>query len=124
MMINGIEHLEKIRKLKGFSQQYMASQLNISQNAYSKIERREKKKISAKTLAEICEVLEIEIETLQNFDPFSGIKRLAGPDLNSELISEILISLKRVTILYDNLILEKNARIKDLEYVVSILKKK
>jgi transcriptional regulator with XRE-family HTH domain len=124
MMTNGIEHLEKIRKLKGFSQQYMAGQLNISQNAYSKIERREKKKIDAKTLTEICEVLEIEIEALQNFDPFRGIEQLENINLTPTLISRILTSLEKVTILYESIILEKDARIKDLEYTISLLKKK
>ncbi len=33
----------KIRELKGFNQHYMAAELDISQRAYSKIEREETK---------------------------------------------------------------------------------
>jgi|SRR3954465_9942304 len=123
-MTRGIEHLEKIRKLKGFSQQYMAGQLHISQNAYSKIERQETKKISAKTLTAICEVLEIEITTLENFDPFQAIKQLADSDLNATLLLQILTSLEKVTMLYESVIVEKDKRLRELEYTISALTKK
>lgn len=51
------------RAIKGYSQEYMASRLNISQNAYSKLER-EETEISVKRIYEIAEILEISIYQL------------------------------------------------------------
>lgn len=59
----------KIRKLKGFSQEYMLNRLKISQNSYSKIERGEME-ITVKNLNEICNVVEIDMNALKRFDPF------------------------------------------------------
>jgi transcriptional regulator with XRE-family HTH domain len=118
----GIERrLEKIRKLQGFSQEYVASKLNISQNSYSKIERGETK-VTLKKLTEICKVLEIDIKKLQNFDPFQEFKELIE-EASVPWLTKILQSLEKGTRLYEDLLQEKNARIKDLEYINSILKK-
>lgn len=118
----GIERrLEKIRKLQGFSLEYVASKLNISQNSYSKIERGETK-VTLKKLTEICKVLEIDIKNLQNFDPFQEFKELVE-ESSVPWLSKILNSLEKATRLYEDLLQEKNARIKDLEYINTILKK-
>lgn len=118
----GIERkLEKIRKLQGFSQEYVASKLNISQNSYSKIERGETK-ITLKKLTEICKALEIDIKKLQNFDPFQEFKELIE-ESSVPWLTKILQSLEKATRLYEDLLQEKTARIKDLEYINSVLKK-
>lgn len=54
---------EKIRVLrvnKGYSQEYMANRLEISQNAYSKIERHQTD-LTIKRLRQIANVFEIQI---------------------------------------------------------------
>lgn len=51
------------RVIKGYSQEYMASRLSISQNAYSKLER-EETEISVKRVYEIAEILEISVYQL------------------------------------------------------------
>ena len=64
--VNAItKRIRSIRENRGFSQQYMATKLNISANAYSKIELRESK-IYLDRLFQIAIILDINIETLLN----------------------------------------------------------
>ena len=51
------------RVIKGYSQEYMASRLNISQNAYSKLER-EETELSVRRIYEIAEILEVSVYQL------------------------------------------------------------
>ena len=57
------ELIRQKRAIKGYSQEYMAFQLNISQNAYSKIERQETE-ITVKRIYEIAEILEVSVYEL------------------------------------------------------------
>jgi transcriptional regulator with XRE-family HTH domain len=54
------EKIRQRRVIKGYSQEYMAFQLDISQNAYSKIER-EATELSVKRLFRIAEILETSV---------------------------------------------------------------
>ena len=64
--VNAItKRIRSIRENRGFSQQYMATKLNISANAYSKIELRQSK-IYLDRLFQIATILDINIETLLN----------------------------------------------------------
>jgi len=56
-----INKIRDIRKDKGFSHEYMAHMLDISQVAYSKIEKNETK-LSVERLYKIAEILEAKIE--------------------------------------------------------------
>jgi transcriptional regulator with XRE-family HTH domain len=47
------------RVIKGYSQEYMANRLEISQNAYSKLERNETE-LSVKRLLQIASILEVQ----------------------------------------------------------------
>ncbi len=60
--------IRKLRELKGFSQEYVASQLGMVQTNYSKIERGETKDMTVKRLEEIAKVLEVTPATILNFD--------------------------------------------------------
>ncbi len=60
--------IRKLRELKGYSQEYVASQLGMVQTNYSKIERGETKDITVKRLEEIAKVLEVTPATILNFD--------------------------------------------------------
>jgi transcriptional regulator with XRE-family HTH domain len=60
-MKNIIEKIKKIRLQKGYSHEFMALELNISQVAYSKIEKNETK-LTVDRLFKIAEVLETKIE--------------------------------------------------------------
>ena len=65
-LVNDIrERIKRIRIEKGYSQEYMADMLNVSQNAYHKLERGHTR-ISLKKFIEISKILEIEISELIN----------------------------------------------------------
>lgn len=58
--------IRKLRQIKGFSQKMFAAELNISQQAVSKIENSET--INEETLNRVSEILGVSIETITNFD--------------------------------------------------------
>ncbi len=60
-------NIRKIREIKGFSQEYMAIQLEISQKTYSRIEN-EKGKIDFKKIEKISNILEIDSIKLLTFE--------------------------------------------------------
>lgn len=71
------------RVIKGYSQEYMASRLNISQNAYSKLER-EETELSVKRAYEIAAILEVSVYLLL-------------PDVRSSSVVDLVIFEKFVS---------------------------
>ncbi|MGY0425983.1 MAG: helix-turn-helix domain-containing protein [Polaribacter sp.] len=67
MEINIGSKIRKVRKVKGFSQEYMAISLGITQNSYSKLEN-QKTKLSLELINKISEILEIDFIDLISFD--------------------------------------------------------
>lgn len=61
------EKIRKIRTLKGYTQDYMATKLDVSQRAYSKLENNEIK-LDWNRLTTISEILEIDPTELISFD--------------------------------------------------------
>lgn len=59
--------IKKIRESRNLSQEYMASQLNITQAAYSKLEA-DKTHLSIKKLFEICRLLGIKETDILHYD--------------------------------------------------------
>jgi transcriptional regulator with XRE-family HTH domain len=59
--------IRKLRESKDFTQEFMAQQLNISQNVYSKLERGEIK-ITTERLTLISEILQVPEESLLKDD--------------------------------------------------------
>lgn len=59
--------IRKLRKLKGYSQEYMAAQLAISQRAFSKMER-EEIKLDWSQICNIASILGINPVDLISFD--------------------------------------------------------
>jgi len=59
--------IRQLRELKGFSQEYMAEKLAISQRAYSKLERNETK-ADWNRISEIAAVFEMDPMDLVSFD--------------------------------------------------------
>jgi transcriptional regulator with XRE-family HTH domain len=55
--------IRKMRESKGYSQEYMAYKLGISQSAYCKIEN-DDKKVNFENIDRITEVLEVELMEL------------------------------------------------------------
>jgi len=61
-----IGNIRKIREFRNYTQDYLAAKLNISQNAYSKIELGYSS-ITLTRLIHIAEILEISLVELINF---------------------------------------------------------
>ena len=58
-----LENLKRIRKQKGYSHEYIAQELDISQAAYSKLEKNETK-LTVDRLFRLAEILETAITDL------------------------------------------------------------
>ncbi|WP_438965060.1 helix-turn-helix domain-containing protein [Flavobacterium sp.] len=58
-----LKNIEEIRKSKGYSHEYVASMLNISQVAYSKIESN-KTKLTVERLYSISDILEVSVSKI------------------------------------------------------------
>jgi len=58
-MMRVIQKLRLLRRKKEYSQEYMAFMLNISQNAYSRLENG-KTPLTINRLFEICDLLKVE----------------------------------------------------------------
>ena len=65
-MRNYILKIKDIRVNKGYSQKYMADQLNISQQMYSKLEKHDRN-ITLENLIKISELLEVTPNDLIEF---------------------------------------------------------
>jgi len=58
-----VKNLRRIREIKGYSQEYMAAKMDISQSAYCKIESG-KQKLRVERLLRLSEILEVAAENL------------------------------------------------------------
>lgn len=61
------DKIRKVREIRGFSQEFMSEKLNLSQRAYSKIER-EEIKLDWQRINEIAAILELDPIDLVTFD--------------------------------------------------------
>ena len=105
------EKIRQLRELKGYSQEYMASKLAISQRSYSKLERNETKMDWSK-ISEIAAVFEMDPMDLIKFD-------------DNLIFNNCSQSGKANTIynnLPDKLIEQYEKRIKSLEEEISFLR--
>lgn len=57
------ENIRVLREIKGFSQEYVASKLEMTQSGYAKIEAG-KSNVTMQKLVEIAEVLEVDVKDL------------------------------------------------------------
>lgn len=59
------ENIRKFRELRGYSQEYMAHELEITQSSYAKLEKQETK-LTIDRLQRIAEILEVDMNLLLN----------------------------------------------------------
>lgn len=59
------ENIKRFRELRGFTQDFMADKLNLTQSAYGKIEK-ETVKLTIERLQKIAEILEVDLANLIN----------------------------------------------------------
>lgn len=121
--LNVSSNIKKIREIKGFSQDYVATKLDITQNSYSKIERGETH-LTIDKLSAICKVLEIDFNTLFNFNEnliFNNCKQTGNFGNNNTLVLNTIEKLEEV---YNKLIQSKDSEINTLKEVIKNLSKK
>lgn len=81
--------IKKVREIRGYSQNYMATKLKISQEQYSYLENRQKK-ITEDCLNLIASVLGISVEQLRSFDPEEWLADDRAP-ISGGYISKLVI---------------------------------
>lgn len=59
--------IKKARELRNYTQEYMAQQLGMTQQNYSKLEKGEIS-LSIERLEEVCKILDIRLEDLEKID--------------------------------------------------------
>lgn len=80
-------NIKNIRELKNLTQEYVAEKLDISQSAYSRLEKGEIK-ISKEKLVQIAQVLEVKPEDIKEFDSqkyFNSVGNVEG-DFSGSII--------------------------------------
>lgn len=84
------EKIRKIREMKGISQEYLASELNISSQAFGKIER-EETKLDFNRLSEIAKLLHVDPTDIINFDEskiFNNTFNNHSPNNNNFILNQ------------------------------------
>lgn len=119
------EKIRKIRSLRGFSQDYMAEQLDMSQNNYSKIELGDIK-ITTDTLESIARIFDLKPEDVLTFDDKYIFNNNSNAyDHSSPHIYNANFGMgDKERDLYEKLLKEKDVTIALLESALSGLKKK
>jgi len=103
--------IRKVRELKGFTQEYVAQKLSISQKAYSKVERGETKP-DAERVVEIAKILGVDPLELRSFDESFIFSNCTQSGKFERFINQ----------LPEKLIEQYEARIKGLEEEVTYLR--
>ncbi|MPS72479.1 MAG: XRE family transcriptional regulator [Chryseobacterium sp.] len=113
--------IKNIRELKNLTQEYMAERLDISQSAYSKLEK--ESNISDEKLQQIAEALEVKPEDIMAFDSqkyFNSVGNVEGNNSgnsNSIIIEKGVEEIELIKKLYDDKItlMEELMKQKDKE---------
>ena len=111
-------NIKNIRELKNLTQEFVAEKLDISQSAYSRLEKGEIK-ISKEKLVQIAEVLEVKPEDIKEFDSqkyFNSVGNVEG-DFSGSIIVGIGIEELGMKKLYEDKIalMEELMKQKDKE---------
>lgn len=107
-------NIRKIRDIKGYSQEFMAQKMELSQSAYSKIEQG-KTAITNEVKEKIATVLGVNKELLENYNDnmiFSYCNQSGNIGNNHTYNYNMIEKLEAV---YAELLAEKNAHIRALE---------
>ncbi|GIZ14676.1 helix-turn-helix domain-containing protein [Capnocytophaga catalasegens] len=112
-------NIRKIREQKGFSQEYLASQLNISQASYARLEN-ETIKITVDRLFQIAEILHTEVTDFFNDSKFH-IQQQTNYEgsYGNGYVQNLTIENKEVT---NKLIESYESRLKEKDEQIAFLK--
>ena len=120
-MENVIKNIEKIRKDKDYSHEYMAFQIGISQAAYSKLINN-RTKLTVERLYQIAEILEVkvtqllDIESQINFTQNNKDNSVGYLQKEYNLYQENRSQYEKIIELYE-------ARLKEKDFAIDLLKK-
>jgi len=84
------EKIKKLRELRDYTQEYMAEQLEMTQQNYSLIENDDEEDVSLKRLKKIAETLEIGLNDLLNFEEkqiFNNYGKYSQVEHNHEVVN-------------------------------------
>nr|WP_314490571.1 helix-turn-helix domain-containing protein [uncultured Chryseobacterium sp.] len=123
-----IEKIKEYRKKKGFSHENMADELNISQAAYSKIEKNETK-LTVDRLYQISEILEAPVYELLDSNPNNIYNQQNFYDASvgyqdiQNLYQENKDKTDKIESLYEERLKDKDKMIQQLQDIITTLKK-
>jgi transcriptional regulator with XRE-family HTH domain len=117
------QKLRLLREYRNYSQVYIADQLGITQNAYSRIENNQTR-LTADRLGKLAIILNVSLlELLSEKEPviqFSETSSPAVPSIKDEHWKEMIESTR---LLYGQVISSKDEKIANLENELSFLRK-
>ncbi|TXK73897.1 helix-turn-helix domain-containing protein [Mesonia sp. HuA40] len=120
-MIEILENIKTIRKKLGYSHEYMAHMLDLSQVAYTKLESN-KTKLTVERLYKIAEILDVEVGEILNLQPNNQFNQTNKDNTTGYLqqtanfYQENKEQSKKIILLYEQ-------RIADKEFIIAEMKK-
>lgn len=117
--------IRKLRQIKGLSQKVFATELNITQQAVSKMEQSDT--VNEETLQRVSEVLGISVESIVNFDEDAAFNNFIQ---KNEVINQRCDatnnyqSLEKITELYERLLESETEKSKILKEFADFKKSK
>ena len=121
-------NIRKIRQLKGYSQEYVADKLNLSQGGYGRIERGEVK-VKMETLEKLSEIFGMSTWAIQQFHKKDLYKQEAEHEIvkddeeNYAKQSVAFLKCKEEVIHLRKTIANLELRIRDKDEIIKLLKK-
>lgn len=115
-----LKKIKEVRKKLGYSHDYMAYELDISQAAYSKVERN-LTKLTVERLFELSKILEVPVSKLLECDVQNNNEDSKGitptnQSIEGGYLETFNSQLEKITALYE-------ARLKDKDELIEQLKK-
>jgi transcriptional regulator with XRE-family HTH domain len=101
------QNIAHIRQVTGHKQEYVASELGITQPQYSKIER--SPEVEERLLNEIAEVLGVKPEVIKNFNPervpqiINGQYNIYNNEIKDNATNVVINSMEMFELLFDRL---------------------
>lgn len=114
------ENIRKHREIRGYSQEYMARELNITQSSYAKLENNSTK-MTLERLLDISKLLEVDVSTLMDASNRSTFNQYENPTANAFGHVENLYQENKETL--NKLLSSYEERIKELQQEVNFLRK-
>ena len=121
-MENILEKIKEVRKQKGFSHEYMAHKLDMSQPAYSKIEKNETV-LSVDRLFKIAEILETPVYDILEINPNNIYNQTnndnaIGHQEVAHLHQDNKEKSEKIELLYEERLKDKDVMIAQLQKIV------